>query len=307
MIRWIYLIGFLLFSVCLPAQQKVVEKSHKQKPSWVGGAERNYLIVSAEAPTLETAKEKLLISLKQQIVGTIATRIISETRMDRQQTVIGQETDYAENITSYVQTKVAHVPFVSEISLSKAKDFYWEKLYNKKNKTYLYEYHVKYLFTDFEIQELVSQFNEHENKLNTRLTTYAEGLEKIESIEQIDRAINELKSLLQEFDTDDSRYTQTEQLTNMYRKLYGFIDLREEEAPSSQTVRIGLYLYDRRISSLQKPQLLSNCASKLSYKIEDGYYHIYYDDTPCYEQDENYLEIRFRCGNKITSEKIYLK
>lgn len=307
MIRGIYLIGLLLLSVHLSAQWKVVEKSHKQKPSWVGGAERNYLIVSADAPTLETAKEKLLISLKQQIVGTIATRIVAETNISRQQTTVGRESDYTENITSSVQAKVGRVPFVSEISLSKAKEYYWEKLYDKKKKVYLYEYHVKYLFTDFEIQELVSQFNEHENRLNARLSEYTDELENIESVEQIDRNINELKSLLQEFDKDDPRSAQTEQLSNMYRKLYGFLDLREEERPSPHTVALGLYLRNRCIASLQKPQLLSNCASKLSYTITEGYYHISYDDMACYEQDENYLEVRFRFGNKITSKKVYLK
>lgn len=307
MIRGIYLIGLLLLSFQLSAQWKVVDKSHKHKPSWVGGAERNYLIVSADAPTLEAAKEKLLISLKQQIVGTIATRIVAETNISRQQTTVGRESDYTENITSSVQAKVGRVPFVSEISLSKAKEYYWEKLYDKKKKAYLYEYHVKYLFTDFEIQELVSQFNEHENGLNVRLTAYTDELEKIESVEQIDRNINELKSLLQEFDRDDPRCMQTEQLTNMYRKLYSFLDLREEERPSLHTVSLGLYLRNRRIASLQKPQLLSNCASKLSYTINEGYYHISYDDTACYEQDENYLEIRFRFGNKITSKKVYLR
>lgn len=307
MLRWIYWIGLLWLPTTLSAQWKVIEKSIQPKPAWVGGAERNYLIVSAEAPTLEAAKEKLLVSLKQQIVGAIATRIFSETQTNRQQTIVGKAIDYTENTTSFVKAQVAHVPFVSEVSLSKAKAAYWEKQYDKKRKIYQYEYHVKYLFTDFEVQALVSQFNQREDTLNSRLKTYAHALDQIENVEQIDRTLRELKAFLEEFDPGDPRHTETEQLLNAYRQLYRFIDIREEPLPGSLAIRLALYLKDRRISSLQKPQLSSNCAEKLSYEIQDGYYQIRYDDTPCYAADENYLEIRFRFGNHIAAKKIYFQ
>lgn len=306
MLRRMYWIGLLCLPLALSAQWKVVEKSAKQKPAWVGGAERNYLIVSAEAPTLEAAKESLLASLKQQIVGTIATRIFSETQIRRQQTTTGKETEYTEKTTSFVKAQVAHVPFVSEVSLSKAKASYWEKQYDKKRKIYQYEYHVKYLFTDFEIQSLVSQFNTREDELNSRLATYVHALGSVKSIEQIERTLGELKAFREEFDPADPRHTQTEQLSNAYRQLYRFIDIREESLPGSQPIRLALYLKDRHLSSLRKPQLSSNCAEKLSCEIQDGFYLIRYDDTTCYAADENYLEVRFRFGNQITVKKVYL-
>lgn len=307
MLRWIFLIGWLFLPFALPAQWRVVDKSHKQKPAWVGGAARNYLIVSAQGPTLETAKEELLIGLKQQIVGTIATHILSETQLHRQQTTVGKEVIYAEQVTSHVKTRLAHVPFVSEVSLSKAKAYYWEKQYDKKRKIYQYEYHIQYLFTDFEIQALVAQFNDHENELDNRLASFMGELEQIESVEQIDRTLQALKAFAEEFDREDPRRARTEELSNAYRKLYGFIDLREEKHSGFAPVCLALYLNDRRISSQQKPQLLSNCAGSLSYQIQDGCYQIHYDDAACYPEDENYLEIRFRFGNKMTAKKIYLK
>lgn len=308
MLRWIYIIELLCLPFALSAQWKTVEKNPKEKPAWVGGAERNYLIVSAEAPTLEEAKEKVLISLKQQVVGTIATHIVSGTEINRQQTTVGKnETDYTEQIRSFVKTRIAQVPFISEISLSKAQGFYWEKQYDKKRKIYRYEYHVKYRFTDFEIQDLVNRFNDRENELNSRLAACTREMDRIESVEQIDRTLRELKTLREAFDPSDPRRTQTEQLSNSYRQLYGFIDLREESHPDDRTLLVALYLNGRRLSSLQKPKLLSNCAVKLSYEIEEGYYRIQYDDTACYDDDENYVEIRFRFGNRITSKKIYLK
>ena len=189
--HYIYIIIFSFCPILLSAQWKAVEKSRKEQPVWVGGAERNYLIVSAEASTLELAKEKLLLSLKEQIVSSIATHITSQTTQQRQELVSGTNRDYSENTTSVITSKVSHIPFVSEISLSKAYDFYWVKLYNKKTKEYKYEYHVKYRFTDFELADLVNQFNEREKLLNDRLVEYSDRLEQITSVEDIDRTLNE--------------------------------------------------------------------------------------------------------------------
>lgn len=290
----------------MSAQWKAVEKSRKEQPVWVGGAERNYLIVSAEAPTLELAKEKLLLSLKEQIVSSIATHITSQTTQQRQELVSGTNRDYSENTTSVITSKVSHIPFVSEISLSKAYDFYWVKLYNKKTKEYKYEYHVKYRFTDFELADLVNQFNEREKLLNDRLVEYSDRLEQITSVEDIDRTLNELKAFLYEFDIDDPRRSQTEQLSNNYRQLYNYIRIQQEESSEDKSFRFGLYLKDNPIYSTQKPQLRANCANRLSYDIDGNYYSVKYDDSGCYLDDENFIEVRFRFGNKIVSQKFYL-
>lgn len=304
--HYIYIIIFSLCPILLSAQWKAVEKSRKEQPVWVGGAERNYLIVSAEAPTLELAKEKLLLSIKEQIVSSIATHVTSQTTQQRQELVSGTNRDYSENMTSVITSKVSHIPFVSEISLSKAYDFYWVKLYNKKTKEYKYEYHVKYRFTDFELADLVNQFNEREKLLNDRMVEYSDRLEQITSVEDIDRTLNELKAFLYEFDIDDPRRSQTEQLSNNYRQLYNYIRIQQEESSEDKSLRFGLYLKNNPIYSTQKPQLRANCANRLSYDIDGNSYSVKYDDSGCYSDDENFIEVRFRFGNKIVSQKFYL-
>ncbi|MDY3070332.1 MAG: hypothetical protein SOR57_11940 [Parabacteroides sp.] len=304
--HYIYIIIFSLCPILLSAQWKAVEKSRKEQPVWVGGAERNYLIVSVEAPTIELAKEKLLLSLKEQIVSSIATHITSQTTQQRQELVSGTSRDYSENTTSVITSKVSHIPFVSEISLSKAYDFYWVKLYNKKTKEYKYEYHVKYRFTDFELADLVNQFHEREKQLNERLVEYSELLEQITSVEEIDRTLNELKAFLTEFDVDDSRRSQTEQLSNSYRQLYNYIRIQREDSSEEKCIRFCLYLKGNPICSTQKPQLRANCANRLSYDVDGNSYSVKYDDSGCYSDDENFIEVRFRFGNKIVSQKFYL-
>lgn len=302
-----YILIFCFCPLCLFAQWKTAEKSRKEQPAWIGGAERNYLIVSAEAPTLDAAKEKLLLSLRGQIVNSIATRITSQTTQQRQETVNGSDRNYTETTTSLTTSKVSHIPFVSEISLSKAYDFYWIKLYNKKTKEYKYEYHVKYRFTDFELTDLVNQFNEREKRLDEQLQDYSNKLAHITHVEEIDRILNELKAFSAEFASDDPRWSQTEQLSNNFRQLYNQIRIQQEDDATDGNLRFCLYLKDHPIYSGQKPQLRSNCASHLSFRLDDTIYHIQYDDSGCYAEDDNYIEVRFRFGNKITSQKFYLQ
>lgn len=99
------------------AQWKTIEKSSKKRPAWVGGAERNYLIVSTEAATIEEAKEKILVSIKQQIVGTVATKIESTTTIERKETTIGNESDYTENVSSFIQLQARQYSFYQRSNL----------------------------------------------------------------------------------------------------------------------------------------------------------------------------------------------
>ena len=307
MTHYIFILIFCFCPFFLSAQWKTVEKSKKEQPAWVGGTERNFLIVSAEAPTLESAKDKSLLSLKDQVVGAIATHITSQTTQRRQEIVNGNNRDYAENTTSVITSKVYNIPFVSEISLSKAYDFYWIKFYNKKTKEYKYEYHVLYRFKDFELADLVNQFNEREKQLDNQLKEYSDQLEQITSVEDIDRTLNELKAFLAEFDIDDPRRSQIEQLSNNYRQLYNYIRIQQEEGSEEKIIYFRLYLQDNPIDSAQKPQLRSNCASRLSSNLDGNLYSIKYDDSGCYADDDNFIEVRFRFGNKMVSQKFDLK
>lgn len=306
--RIIYFLLICCFPLFSHAQWKTVEKSSKKQPTWVGGAERNYLIVSAEASTIEDAKEKILISLKQQIVGAVATQIESTTTIERNEIMTGNKSNYIENTNSSIRSKLAKIPFVSEVSLSKAKDFYWEKLYNKKDRLYKYEYHIRYLFTDFEISSLVNEFNKREEFLNKQLDQYKQRLDQIDCVEDIDLTLSELQAFLTEFDEEDSRYAQIEQLCNNYRKLYQYITIQQKTRTTPNKVTIGLYLDHKPISCKQIPQLLSNCVSMLNVVPEDkGIFHISFNRESCYEEDDNFIDIRFRFGNKIISKRIYIE
>lgn len=296
---------FMLLPCWLFSQVKVVEKSKKEKPAWVDGVERNYLIVSATGNNIEEAKEKILLSLKQQIVHSIAEKITSETSAVKSQTDVNGKKNVSAEYKSAVYAKAAHIPYVNEIALSKASDFYWEKLYNKKEKVYTYSYHVKYLFSEFEIAELVAAFNAHEEELNRKIKEYAEGVEQVTSIPEIGRAIGELTALSKEFEAEDPRIAQIDQVKNNYRSLYNSI-LVEGQLEAKELLVFSLTLNGKNVTPSEAPQVKSNCASNIELSFAGDKWKVKFDDFGCYEDDENYIEIRYRFGSRPVSKKFIL-
>ncbi|WP_455587339.1 hypothetical protein [Bacteroides sp.] len=291
----------------LYAQYKVKEKSHKETPAWINGTARNYLIISATAPTIEEAKEKILILLRNQVIKAIATNIMSQTSLESIQDNKDENYTYSERMQSSITSKAARIPYIKNISLSKAEDYYWEKLYNKKEKTYFYEYHIKYKLSSLELEMMVKDFNEREKKLNLQLETYRSQLENVNSVEEIDQTLNELKGFINEFDQDDSRREQTNQLMNNYLNLYSNIRLEETDR-GEKNITVGLFLGNKQLRCEKKPVLKSACATKFTIQQQkDGAFHIGYDDFNCYEEDDNFIEVRFLLGTTTVSRKCYIK
>jgi opacity protein-like surface antigen len=48
----------LLLTIAAVAADKVIQTSSRRAPKWIGGVEEGYIIVSADAFTLELAKDK---------------------------------------------------------------------------------------------------------------------------------------------------------------------------------------------------------------------------------------------------------
>lgn len=297
----------LLLLPCMMNAQKVVERSQHNTPKWVNGTEIGYLIVSAEASDVDTAKDKILSKLKSLIAESVATRVLSESTLRSSETMVNhQAVEYTEQYQSVITSKAANIPFVKEISLSKASDFYWEKVYNKKSKEYSVHYHIKYPLSELELKNMVFEFLKHEAELDARIKQYGEDLSAIPSVDFIDKTLNDLRAFLQEFTKDDPRYGQVEQLLNNYRKSYKNIIIEEVENRKGY-VSVRLMLNQRPIRCSQNPKITSNCASQFNPSYNEDLLIVRYDDSDCYEDDTNYIDIRFRFGNEFISKKIFFK
>ena len=282
---------------------KVEESSARNMPAWVNSVERDFLIATASGGDIEEAKAAVIENVKKQ---SIATRIVSESSLTTSAYQSGSDFSKTQNLESSILSRTAKLPFIGEISLAKAADYYWERRYYRTSGRYEYFYAVKYPFSEFEMKQLVLEYQEHDRGLNEKLAGYQDGLDFVTSIEEISEALNSLRAFQDEFDVQDPRFNQVQSIANQYRQLYDQITIDWFQEKKGVAV-VSLSLAGRSISTSQRPQIKSNCASQISSSYEGNTLVIKYNDEYCYEDDQNWIEVRFRAGNKYISGKIYFK
>lgn len=285
---------------------KVEESSARNMPEWVNSVERDFLIATASGGDIEEAKAAVIENVKKQIAQSIATRIVSESSLTTSAYQSGSDFSKTQNLESSILSRTAKLPFIGEISLSKAADYYWERRYYRSTGRYEYFYAVKYPFSEFEMKKLVMEYQEHDRGLNEKIADYQAGIDFVTSIEEISETLNSLRAFQDEFDVQDPRFNQVQSIANQYLQLYDQITIDWFQEKKGVAV-VSLSLAGRSISTSQRPQIKSNCASQISSSHEGNTLVIKYNDEYCYEDDQNWIEVRFRAGNKYISGKIYFK
>ncbi len=300
--RKFLIVTILLFVPALSfAQEKVLDRSAKKAPGWINGVERNYLIVSATAPDIEQAKEKVLLSIREQIVRSVAVKVQSTVSVQVQETMLnGQVKQFLETTGVNTLTKTGNVPYLNEISLSNANEYYWVKKQNKKTKEITVEYHVKYPFSELQLKRLVTAFQEADAALTARLDSLCDAVEAVGTTEEIAANIAELQALYKSF--DDSRKDKAQNCTNAYRKLYSYISL-EATAQAEGKISYTIMLNGKKITTLQKPRISSNCAGNLQLKNRSDGASITYKTPGCYADTENYIEVNYNFGGKMILQR----
>ena len=195
------------------AQYKVEESSAKKMPEWVMSTEKDYLIVTATGGDIEEAKAAVIENVKKQIAQSIATRIVAESNLQTSAFESGDTFSKSQSLETSVMSRTAKLPFIGEISLSKAADYYWERRFYRTTGRYEYFYAVKYPFSDFEMRQLVTEYQLYDKGLNERLAKFETDLDFVSSIEEIGENINNLRVFLNEFDVQDPRYNQVQILS----------------------------------------------------------------------------------------------
>jgi hypothetical protein len=311
-LKYLFVCAVLVaYATACTAQIKIVEKSAKRAPAWVNGIEKNFLIVSATARTVEEAKEKILNSIREQIVHAVAVNVQSSAAINVRETISdGKVRQFLETTGTTIQTKSGNVPFLSEIALSNAVDYYWEKQRDKKTKAETIAYHVKYPFPDIQLQQLVFEFKEADDRMTAQLTALCESLGTITNVEDIGKNIIALQQLQKLF--DDGRKDQAGACIANYRNLYTYISLEElaQDKPTApdklHNLSCQLMLNGKPAVTLQKPRVKSNCAGHISVRTHDnGSADISFQTDGCYADEDNYIEVTYNFGGKNMTQKFF--
>ena len=298
----------MVLPLCACAQKKgfkLVEKSGP-KPEWVGqGSVKDFIIVQSDKPTLEEAKSDAMQKVRAEIAASVATNVMRTVNSYTQKVVEGDVSSTNASMSIESTSKIAKMPAIQGVSITKA-DTYQELFKNKKTGEEYYNLYVKYPFSQFDLVELVTAYELHEKEIDDNIKSYEDGLDDVETVEQVDAAIVALNALAQEVGSDDSRYHKIDGVVKRYNKIYDniIIDIVNK---SNSRITVRLVYNGKTITTSQKPRTSSNCATQFNVKTEGSNTVIYFDSEYCYDQDDNYVEVRFKVGPKFAKEKIFFK
>ena len=305
----IFLIALvMMLPFCTFAQKKgfkLVEKSGP-KPEWVGqGSVKNFIIVQSEKPTLEQVKADAMDKVRAEIASSVATNVSRIVDSYSLKEVNGDDVTTSRTMTIETTSKIARMPAIQGVSLTKA-ETYQEMYRNKKTGEVYYVLYVKYPFSSFDLVDLVTAYEEHEEEINAKIKSYEDDLNDIKSVEQVDVAITALGALSKEVGDEDTRYYTIDGIVKRYLAVYDNITINVvENTPGRLTIR--LMYAGKVIVTSQKPKVTSNCAEQFSINNQGEQIVITYNKEYCYAQDDNYLDVRYRFGSKSVKEQVFFK
>lgn len=295
----------MLFSVVsLSAAVKVVERSSKKAPVWLNTMETEYIITSAVADDLERAKALCMDNIHTQVIESVAQNVQSSSASTlSQETMTSGITDFVDNFSSTFKTQAATVPFLTGISASKAEDYYWEKRQDKDTGEITWLYSIKYPFPRIELKRLVDIFDTNDRKMVARYEQLRAEYDDIESVEQIDKAVSDLKPLIDYF-FDDVRKGDAQTLQRNYSALYGRIFLSEVSSRPGEYV-YRLMLGDNPVSISRKPSLKSETLTQLHAEKRGTEWVVTYDYSDADVNEQNVIRLSQRIGPLSIREELF--
>lgn len=305
------LILFLLLPLLGCSQNyKLVEQSSKNKPKWMtnGTYPDSYFIQANKVATIEDAQNMVMTSLLNKIASAVAVQVEGETvdQIDWTTVELNGKTkdEFVQVVQSNTSLKIAKMPALQGISLSKAQ-VYWEKYSDKKTKEVCYDYYILYPFSSFELQELIDAYNAQEKAANEKIDNYRNQLGKLENISDILLNIDDMKLMMKEIGEDDMKYGKLANVVKQYEKYLDDINIHVVENVKGRLV-VKLQNNDMVLKTSSLPKMRSECARDFSSKHNGDNIEITFNTFDCYEQDDNYVEVRFVFGKKRLNKKIHI-
>lgn len=298
------IIALLLMTTAAAGQTKVVERSAKKVPEWLNTATPNFLVVTVDASTIAEAQSKAMAEVRERIILSVASNV-SVTQINTSSEITTN--DNVESVDEYkrvAKMKSANIPFLNGISMAKVTELYWEKLQVKSTKEQYYQYSIKYPFSSIEQRRLKAEFERIDDEKVATFKALEEGIDKLESVDDIPAALGKLNAL-KEYFFDDVRQKEVEGLIKRYQALYNALSVTGQFTENGD-FRCVVLLNGRPVRTSTAPKVKSNCASQIGVEASNGAFLISYDATDCLPDEENYLDIAFIIEGKRLTYKAYL-
>lgn len=297
------LIYFIFTGTCLTciAKEKIVERSGK-KPKWVNSLQQDFIITMATDIQLESAKMKALARVKEQIVLSVADNVKTSTEYTTEENTLNKNvTGFIENFQSKTSSYSGKTDYVQGVSLLKVKEYYWEKVFDKKKNSTHYNYHLKYPFSAAELNEIISEYKRQDEEMTTRLENALNTISNSTSIEEILSAQSQLGGMRSSF--VDMRQ---EKATAGAREARTILQNMGMHPISHNNGRLIFELrYNGKTYTYNKvPRVTSACATIGDVTQEGSQILVNYQSDYCIEEDpENGIDVRYQFGTIRVDKK----
>lgn len=284
---------------------KVLDRSEKKRPSWVGISGNGYYCVGAESETLDGARQAALTNLRQSIIEAIATNVCSQTSTDIVNINSNEGLTFTEDFRSSFTTQSAVMPFLSDISITKAENVYWEKRQDKKTRRIVYEFSMLYPFPASVENAYREQFMKIDEDMVSKTRELEQLSKNITSVEDIDRGSVEIKQCISYF-FDKRRKEWAEGIYALFLKAPSRISVHGSQE-DDETYRVWLEYDGRKMTPSGTPVLKSDCAENLQFHRDDKDFIVTFSTLNCLEDEPMSLEVSFRIKTKTVKQRFVIE
>ena len=274
---------------------KIIERSEKRAPNWIGLPPEDAMVVETEAPTLSEARDKAVREIGRRVVEAVALNVTHSTSQNMSHKSDGDTLTESESFSASTETMAARI-----------REQHWEKLREKKSGRIFYKYAVLYPLSKSELAKMRDEYTREHNSKKEALDRLQQVLHSVDSPEAIADAIAQLTDL-QEYFIDSSLRSRASTLRKSYTDLYKGITAKSPPAADGK-VKVSLLLEGRPFKAAGRPQLTSNCCKRLNatHQADGSSYVITYDAEDCLPDEENDIGFTLRLKHTRISHRIFL-
>ena len=302
--RILWLWAFVLLSCSAGHAQKVLDRSEKKRPDWVGVARQDYLVVSATGSDLETAMQKSLTSVKVQMLEAVAQNVEYSTETLIEQFTVNQDVESSISFRQSGKTSVARLPFLSGITLAKAESSYWELVQDNVTGERYYAYSLLYPFPVSEQYALKEEFEEIDNEMTAMVQRYEQGITGLTDIDSIAIALSDLGRACNYY-FDARRRSWAEKVADSYRGLYSGLNIESERTDKCK-YKVFITLGGKVMRCSTVPKMKSDCATGIKCTSDGQVYTVTFSTEDCVPDEANSIELTFRLGHCTLKHRLEL-
>ena len=280
-----FLLSVLISSISVYGEMKVVERSSKKMPEWILSHPEDYIVAIALASTLQEAQGRVEQELLRKVMSAVAVNVEGETVSDSG-VKGGNEWD---DFYSHLSVRAAQLPFVSDITLAKCKESYWEHVLDKDSGEDSYRLYVLYPFSSATRQNLIGRYEAYDKSMEDILERNESGYQEVSSFEDLSVAEGELEGLIEWF-PDNLRRSRAQKALELYRQIKrSLVLVGNITAKGECTVKV---MRGDRIFKLHgKLKATSNCASQINIQPEQTGWRVRFNTDDCLKYEDNHLKL----------------